>query len=385
MQEHFKITKHLIQSENFLAYISAITKDLISIDELGQVDEEHLKQSINWLLMSADVTDGNGFSASYGLKTGWDEAYPETTGYIIPTLLNSAYADYRKEEIEKKCFSSGEWLLKIQNPDGSWNGHGSSNGFVFDTGQIIFGLLALYIYFSDERYLQSAERAATWIISMQENNGSWVRGAYQQKPHTYYSRVAWALLVLWKFTKKEKYLESSQKNFSWVLSRQDEEGWFKDSGFYENKPVVLHTIAYTLEGLLGAWEVLGEETYLVSAERSINGLISGRETSILPGYYKEHWRSVGGGKCLTGIAQIGIVLKKLYAATKKEKYLDYANKLEQYLKKRNRKVKFLPRALSGSDPVWGRYLPYLYPNWAQKFFIDLLLLNTNSKNRNFSG
>ena len=31
-------------------------------------------------------------------------------------------------------------------------------------------------------------------------------------------------------------------------------------------------------------------------------------------------------------------------------------------------------AVKGSQPIWGRYAPLSYPNWATKFFIDAMLL-----------
>ena len=31
-------------------------------------------------------------------------------------------------------------------------------------------------------------------------------------------------------------------------------------------------------------------------------------------------------------------------------------------------------AIKGSQPIWGRYAPFSYPNWATKFFIDAVLL-----------
>ncbi|MGF1595582.1 MAG: hypothetical protein ACFCVK_01410 [Acidimicrobiales bacterium] len=31
-------------------------------------------------------------------------------------------------------------------------------------------------------------------------------------------------------------------------------------------------------------------------------------------------------------------------------------------------------AIKGSHPIWGRYAPLGYPNWATKFFLDALLL-----------
>jgi hypothetical protein len=31
-------------------------------------------------------------------------------------------------------------------------------------------------------------------------------------------------------------------------------------------------------------------------------------------------------------------------------------------------------ALAGSFPIWGRYAPFQYPNWATKFLADSLML-----------
>ena len=31
-------------------------------------------------------------------------------------------------------------------------------------------------------------------------------------------------------------------------------------------------------------------------------------------------------------------------------------------------------AIKGSQPVWGRYAPMSFPNWATKFFVDAMWL-----------
>src|ERR1700758_5178161 len=55
---------------------------------------EALTKAINWLLHSqASMSDG-GFG-SYRTITGWTTSYPETSGYIIPTLLH--YAEQVKQ------------------------------------------------------------------------------------------------------------------------------------------------------------------------------------------------------------------------------------------------------------------------------------------------
>jgi hypothetical protein len=43
----------------------------------------------DWILRAQDnsVTADGGVAAYYSLRTGWSSSYPETTGYIVPTLL----------------------------------------------------------------------------------------------------------------------------------------------------------------------------------------------------------------------------------------------------------------------------------------------------------
>ena len=57
----------------------------------------HLKETVDWLLRAHEATGRKGVSRSYTLRrhrryevTGWLPAYPETTGYIIPTLYQVA-------------------------------------------------------------------------------------------------------------------------------------------------------------------------------------------------------------------------------------------------------------------------------------------------------
>jgi hypothetical protein len=35
-------------------------------------------------------------------------------------------------------------------------------------------------------------------------------------------------------------------------------------------------------------------------------------------------------------------------------------------------------AIPGSHPIWGRYAPLTYPNWATKFFVDAQWLRISS-------
>src|ERR1035437_1736530 len=45
-----------------------------------------LDKAVGWLLYSQQQTRDQGF-ASYRITEGWTSSYPETSGYIIPTLF----------------------------------------------------------------------------------------------------------------------------------------------------------------------------------------------------------------------------------------------------------------------------------------------------------
>lgn len=89
--------------------------------------------------------------------------YPEVTGYFIPTLLTWGIHDLAEHYVT--------WLLSIQNPDGSWSEWTLKIPYVFDTGQILKGLLAFYSYRPAEKLAQAIIKGCDWILRRQEANG----------------------------------------------------------------------------------------------------------------------------------------------------------------------------------------------------------------------
>ena len=72
--------------------------------------------AVEWLLRSQYYMIDYGFG-SYRLGKKWTTSYPETTGYIIETLIK--YSHLKKEnEIRNCCLRAADWLLSIQKPSG---------------------------------------------------------------------------------------------------------------------------------------------------------------------------------------------------------------------------------------------------------------------------
>ena len=53
-------------------------------------DATHIEAAVRWLLAAQEAAGGGGFAHSFHLAQGWLPAYPETTGYILSTLLRVA-------------------------------------------------------------------------------------------------------------------------------------------------------------------------------------------------------------------------------------------------------------------------------------------------------
>ena len=347
------------------------------------ITAEDLKQRIiyasKWLSKASDVCKGAGVSHSYNLLIGWDKAYPETTGYIIPTFLNLSTI-LNEFEYEKRALKLGEWLLKIQDKEG-WYQAGkigdSKKPSIFNTAQIIFGLNALYRKTKNKRFKIASYKAADWIANNQEKNGSWEKFTYKNTSHSYYIRVSQALLENYKNYGQRQLKETIEKNLEWVKSNYiKRHTWFLKSGFRDSSIVHLHTIAYLIEGLLNISSALQDDEG-IKIGLSLSQKISSLQNRFgwIPGGFKEYWKC-SNYACLTGISQMAYIWYKIHRLFKNSDFIENAKRANSYVMTKqnlNRKKKNLFGGIPGSYPIWGKYLYFRYPNWAAKFYIDALI------------
>ena len=80
--------------------------------------------------------------------------YPEVTGYFIPTLL--AIGEIAMAE------DFARWLVSVQNADGSFSLDDPGRQYVFDTGQVIRGWVAIIDRLPELR--EPLARACDWIV-----------------------------------------------------------------------------------------------------------------------------------------------------------------------------------------------------------------------------
>ncbi len=347
-------------------------------------DKEHLAAAINWLCLAQDVADVGGVSSHYDLvRRDWGGAYRETTGYIIETFLD--YASLTGLAIYKeKAVEMGEWEIRVQCPDGAF-GEQKQNGEVgkkiFNTGQVILGLIRLFRSTTDKKYLTAAVKAADWLVRHQESDGSWVQFT-TQGARTYDARVAWPLLQVYTETNDKKYYSAALKNIDWVIAQQKQNFWYDNTSLSENNEPWTHLIAYTISGLLECYLILDKKDVKIfdsfyGAAKAILDYYDRHENVYLPCSFDLKWESADSYSCLTGDAQLAIIWLQIYQLTAEDKFLKGALRIIDEVKATqllDTSKAELRGGIFGSFPYSGDYAPFFLINWAAKFFADSLLL-----------
>jgi uncharacterized protein YyaL (SSP411 family) len=340
---------------------------------------EHLEETMRWLCRAQDVGNDRGVSTAYSFRHGWMASYPETTGYIVTTFFD--YASLAgAEEYRRRALEMAEWLTAIQLENGAFQGgpvDKPPEPSVFNTGQILLGLARAHRETGDPRYLDAATRASDWLVSVQDDDGAWRRNAYNGIPHVYYTRVAWALLEVDAVAGVDRYAGAARAQLEWALGHQRSNGWFASNSFDGRARPFTHNIVYAAEGLLGAFKLLGDQRYRDSAAAVAEPLAWRFETEkFVAGDLDADWQSPSRYTCLTGNAQLAGLLLDLFEREGDARNLNTALKLNEYLKSTQSLTSRhggIRGGLAGSDPVWGGYLTFSFPNWAAKFLADSLL------------
>lgn len=342
---------------------------------------EAVEAGVGWLCRSHDATGRRGSSYSFSLVHGWRPAFPETTGYVIGTLLACRERVGGAAELERRAREMGDWEIELQDRSG-----GIMEGLladpprpplIFNTGMVIHGWLDLYEALGEERYVEAAARGGAFMVREQKPDGSWSgEHTYHGLPKTYKSRAAWALLRLAAITGEGSFRAAARRHLDWVVSMQSEDGWFDHCVFVPGTLPNTHGLAYTLRGLLESHALLDHERYLEAAIRTSEVLIRKLEVlGRLPGVFRRGWIPAARWEIVTGTAQLGGVWLRLYELTGDARYLNAGLKAVEQAAAHQVRLDWAPvrGAVPGSYPIYGRYAPLQYPNWATKFLVDSLI------------
>ena len=333
-----------------------------------------------WLGRAQDrsASADGGVARHYSLIDGWSVSYPETTGYIVPTLL--AVSDHLGEpDYEERARRMLDWLVDIQLSDGGFQGGRIDAQPVvpvtFNTGQILIGLAAGARVFGSP-YERAMHAAARFLRDSQDPDGCWRRHPTpfaEAGEKAYETHVALGLFQAELAAPGHGYKEAGVRQVDWALKKQQDNGWVADCCLNDRQRPLTHTLGYFLRELLEAHDASGDTRYLDAACRTANGLMSAqRADGALPGRLTAGWKPSADWVCLTGLSQVSECWSWLATLTDKPDYGVAMREANRFVRRTMdlSGPEDTRGGIKGSFPVDGAYGAYEYLNWAAKFTID---------------
>lgn len=293
--------------------------------------------------------------------------YPEVTGYYIPTLfdlggewkaLATRYADY---------------MCEIQKENGSWYDPRDIEPYVFDTCQILKGLVrACHEYPDKVKYHKALEKGSNWVLENMSDDGR----LHPCRANTFRDQKGYSELIhiyclsplveASKILNCQKYEKAATKCLDYYIRN------FKDDILNFN--LLAHFYAYVMEGLvdMGEFELAKQAMDKIGKLQHKDGMI--------PAYHNVDWT------CSTALFQFAITWFKLGDKDRAIKAFDYGSQLQnksggwfgRYPEDEVAKVvDRLIQKCRISDLI-NCYQPNYFPDqeisWAVKFYLDAFLL-----------
>ena len=370
-----------------------VLKDRFSIGMTTPADNRvHLDAAIAWLKHAQDVTGNGGVAQTYLVKSRhWAPSYPETTGYIIPTLYR--YADIAGDEDSRvRARRMADWEIDIQLPGGGVLAGAlgdSDKPTVFNTGQVIFGWVRAFEEEQDDRYRDAAARACNWLCDIMDDDGCWRQFGSPMTMagtsiNTYNTRSAWGLARTHEITGEKRFLDAAVRNCEWALTQARANGWLESNCLQDSTQPYTHTIAYAMRGLMEIGAYAGREDFMAVARKIGDAMLAALPPDgFMPGRFNDQWSPTVKWSCLTGDCQLGINWGRLFQITGETRYRDATTRILGFVKRTQPLSADDSNAIGGikgSHPIDGGYHPWQYPNWATKFYADALMMDMANRN-----
>lgn len=354
-----------------------------------QSNQRHLQAAIDWIKRAQDCSPDDGVAQTYLVRQQkWANSYPETTGYIIPTL----YRWHRvsgDQDARLRAVRMADWECDIQCENGGVLAGAlgdSDQPTIFNTGQVLFGWVSAFEQEHTERYREAAAKAAAWLCEVMDEDGCWRQFGSPFTTHNinlYNTRTAWGLARVHEITGEQRFLDAAVANVDWALKQVHLNGWAPQNCLQDNDQPFLHTIAYAMRGFLEIGVCAKRGDLIAQAIKMGDAVIPhiGKE-GFLPGRYDSDWNPTVKWSCLTGNAQIAINWGRLYQITGDVKYRNALIRVNSFTKSTQKLdgVEAEKGGIKGSHPIDGGYHPWQYPNWATKFFADALIMEDTVRN-----
>jgi hypothetical protein len=352
-----------------------------------QIDR-HLEAAIQWLLLAQQVTDDDGVSLGYfpvGPHQGWIPSYPETTGYIITSLLKYAQR-FGHDLSAQSAVRMADWEIDVQMDSGAVQGGPvcppeKQTPAAFNTGMVADGWMSAYEYTGDQKYLDAAFRAVNFLADDLDPSGFFRTNgnfAGSGEVKTYTCLCAWAMYRAALAGGDNNIKESSIKSIEAALRQCNDVGWFKSNCLSYSSEPLTHTIGYALQGIFEVGVLADRQDFVDAVRKSLAGALSSMDDNgYLAGQLDQNWKSRADYACLTGSAQLAIICFRFAEELGDKRFVSQGHKLTNFLKATQllqSSNNCMVGAIAGSFPIMGKYMTGGYPNWATKYYIDALML-----------
>ncbi len=261
--------------------------------------------------------------------SGHADAYPEVTGYLVPTLLQ-----YGERELATRLV---RWLVCSQRGDGGFTDPDRGMPHIFDTGQVLRALLA-----GDGLVpgaLDAARRAMQYLFTQmieagRGGFGARYSGSIPEGAHLY---VLPPLLQATEVLQEPEYRVAVERCREYYLGRKDN----------LRLSSLTHFLGYELEALidLGHADLAGPVLDMLREHQDFDGAV--------PGVPSASW------VCAPGLAQLALCWYKIGQ-------WEPADKAMAWLEKHQRPS----GGFFGSYGSGASYFPNVELPWAIKFYLD---------------
>ena len=300
-------------------------------------------KAIKWI--KQNTINGNGITTTSKQQI----IYPEVTGYYIPTLLI-----WGEREL---AVSYAKYLCSIQKEDGAWYDSYDREPYVFDSAQILKGLISIRGILPEVE--ANIIKGCDWLISNVNDEGRLITPSKNAwgSDENFCSELIhiYCLTPLVEAAEElgiSKYRETAYRILEYYKKNYREK--------ILNFGLLSHFYAYVMEGLCDMGEVELVREAMAKLEKCQS------EKGGVPGLHDVEWI------CSTGMFQIALVWYKLGELEKGNRIFEYACTFQN---KSGGWFGSYPGTFANRFSK-GRQKAYYFPkeeiSWANKYFLDAL-------------
>ncbi len=259
-------------------------------------------------------------------------------------------------------------LLVVQLADGGFRASSADTELPtsFTTGHALRALAAGAASFQDARYRRAMQRAAAWLLAMQDTDGWWrAQAAADRLPDeaSYGGAAAWGLIDAARLTPGRGYEGAAIRSIDWLLRHQRANGWFGRSHIAQPTYPLTDAVAHVFRAVVEVAHFTGDERYSNAANATADSLarVIGLD-GFLPGRLRSDWSGAVSWASPGGTAHLAHALLLLHDRTARPAHLAAAERANRFVRRSLRLsgAAGVVGGVKGALPADGEHRPYAF-------------------------